>query len=299
MNDLLAHPAPGRGQPPAAAGNSTGSGVGTSAQAGAPLLEVLWRRRWTVALTMTLCVVGAAVYLALATRVYRSTASLVVGDSTRFAAIDERRQTPHPENFIETQRDVLQSYAVLSRAVGTLNVKDMKTFANVSDPAAWLRSGTRLRRRAGQQGRRARGHHGRALPAGGGGRSQRDRPGLRRRALRSPQVRRRGSRPGAEEAAGTVEESVGRGVAGDDAGAEAQGVLSFRTNDTGNVVAERASALSSAFTSAQIAAVELRRSATPSKRPCPTRRPPPPSSTRCSPGITRAATASTTSCVTS
>lgn len=111
----------------------------------APFLAVLWRRRWTLALSVAVAVVIATAYLLIAQSTYRSSARLLIDSAA--PRIDDAggRGAIYSENFVQTQVDALRSSPVLERAVRSLDVTNMKTFASVKgDPVDWLLKGSSL-----------------------------------------------------------------------------------------------------------------------------------------------------------
>src|SRR5437016_1929999 len=106
------------------------------------LVDVLWRRRWTVALTVLACMVAAALYLMVATPVYMATARVVVEQGPIKLYSDAQGAMPQSETFLQTEADTFQSGVVLRRALDAVGYRQLKTFAKVSgDPVAWLRRG--------------------------------------------------------------------------------------------------------------------------------------------------------------
>lgn len=108
----------------------------------APLLEVLWRRRWTLALTVFACLVCAGLYLVLATKVYRASARVLIEPVEPKVFADNQAMLLQSETYLQTQADVLQSTRVLTRALDAIDYRQTRTFAEVpGDPVVWLRRG--------------------------------------------------------------------------------------------------------------------------------------------------------------
>jgi capsular exopolysaccharide synthesis family protein len=110
-----------------------------SALAPAPLLAVIWRRRYTLALTVVAFIGVAAIYLLLATRIFRSTAEVFINQDQ--PQVFSQRQTPvlRSDEFLNTQAAVMQSTPVLARALAALVPQQLKTFQAVhGDPVEWL-----------------------------------------------------------------------------------------------------------------------------------------------------------------
>ena len=124
------------------AGHTGGYVGGASSPSAPPLLEVLWRRRWTLALTVLSCALLAGLYLALGTKIYAASASVMVQQNAPKAYSDGQGVVPISETFMQTQADVFRSTPVLTRALEAVNYRTLKTFAKVAgDPVAWLHKG--------------------------------------------------------------------------------------------------------------------------------------------------------------
>jgi capsular exopolysaccharide synthesis family protein len=107
-----------------------------------PLIEVLWRRRWAVALTVLACLVVVGIYLLVATPVYRATARVGMQEHGPRVYSEYSGYLAQSESFLQTQLDIIQSAAVLGRALEAVNYRQMRTFAgDVEDPIGTLRNG--------------------------------------------------------------------------------------------------------------------------------------------------------------
>src|SRR4051794_36308901 len=117
-------------------------GASQTSSGSPPLLEVLWRRRWTLGLTVLSCALLAGLYLVLGTRIYSSTATVMIQQNAPKAFSESQGFAAVSETFMQTQADVFRSTPVLTRALEAVNYRTLKTFAKVSgDPVAWLRKG--------------------------------------------------------------------------------------------------------------------------------------------------------------
>src|SRR6478672_2471738 len=82
-----------------------------------PLLAVLVRRWRALAATVLVCLLGAAGFLAVATRTYRASATLYVQpNAPRVFADLAGGAAPVPETYLQTQADVIRSTPVLVKA---------------------------------------------------------------------------------------------------------------------------------------------------------------------------------------
>src|SRR5688500_13684538 len=89
--------------------------VGESASESPLLIEVLWRRRWTLAAASLACVGLALLYLLVATPVYRATSMLVLKENGPRIYSDPVGYSPDSDSHLQTQADVIKSAAVLNR----------------------------------------------------------------------------------------------------------------------------------------------------------------------------------------
>src|SRR5437763_13254320 len=106
------------------------------------LIEVLWRRRWTLVLTCALCAAAAGIYLYAATPIFLATGRLTVTQNAPRVYSDAYGFAPSSDSYLQTEAEVLRSAPVLRRALA-LAGPGLRTFADVrGDPVAWLRRGT-------------------------------------------------------------------------------------------------------------------------------------------------------------
>ncbi|HEY7118513.1 MAG TPA: polysaccharide biosynthesis tyrosine autokinase [Tepidisphaeraceae bacterium] len=117
-----------------------------------PLLQVLWRRRWTLLGVMVGCGLLAGLYLLCATRVYSASATVLIRQQAPRAFAQGPTFLTPSETYLPTQVDVFRSTPVLARALDAANYRSMATFAGAgSDPVAWLRRGNALKVEAGRK----------------------------------------------------------------------------------------------------------------------------------------------------
>jgi capsular exopolysaccharide synthesis family protein len=110
-----------------------------------PLLTVLLRRWRAVGLTLLTCLVIGGVYLALAPRVYRSSATVHVLQGGERVLGEQVSAQMRSDGFVGSQASVLHSTPVLTRALSEIGRDKMKTFDEVhGDPVAWLQAPGRL-----------------------------------------------------------------------------------------------------------------------------------------------------------
>jgi succinoglycan biosynthesis transport protein ExoP len=104
-------------------------------------IRQILRRQYTVIFTVTaLCFVVAIIYLLMATRLYRATASLTAESSAvrqTGSAIDMAQSG----NFLRTQAERIASRSILALALANPDIKDLKTFRNSSNRLTAIRDG--------------------------------------------------------------------------------------------------------------------------------------------------------------
>lgn len=109
----------------------------------ASLLQVLWRRRWTVLVVTAVCLAAGLIYVLKATPVYTSTSRLLVEQSGRKLLTDEAMAS-RSSNYIFNQEKLLTSTPILSTALEGPNIAEMKTFAGEDNPLAFLKQQLRV-----------------------------------------------------------------------------------------------------------------------------------------------------------
>src|SRR5688572_28023699 len=109
-----------------AAGMNGGGEMGVSH---ASLLEIVWRRRWTVTLAVMACVIGAFVYVMKATPIYSCGARLYVEQTGPMSLNDMGGTERHSVSYLYTQAELLKSTPILSKALEIVDARRMLTFA--------------------------------------------------------------------------------------------------------------------------------------------------------------------------
>ena len=107
----------------------------------APLLAVLWRRRWVLLPTVLICLLAAAAYLYTATPIFSSVSKVAIAQNGPRVFTETQGYVGQSENFMQTQADLFLSTAVLTRALNGAEYRKMNTFANLTgDPVAGIRN---------------------------------------------------------------------------------------------------------------------------------------------------------------
>ena len=104
------------------------------------LVQIIWRSRWIVLLATVTVLAAAFAYLAKATPIYTSTSRIYVEQSGPkiFTETQEGVMT-QSKNYLYTQAELLKSTPIVSDAVQTLNMRQMKTFAQIDNPVGYLK----------------------------------------------------------------------------------------------------------------------------------------------------------------
>ncbi len=106
------------------------------------LLEILWRRRWTILLTVLAALGAAVVRLERTTPLYTSTSRIYVEQTgPKVFDRDEQGVMTRSLNYLFTQAELLRSSTVLSEALRTLEQTPLQTFGEGVNRMAVLRRG--------------------------------------------------------------------------------------------------------------------------------------------------------------
>ena len=122
------------------------SNGGTSQPAGgpAPLLALLWRRRWTILAALVLCIGAAVIYLRQATPIYTSSSRVYIQQFGTRILSDDPGGSSKSGSFLYTQAQVIRSSPLLGSALEKLDVRGMKTFAGVDNPVGVVQQALRV-----------------------------------------------------------------------------------------------------------------------------------------------------------
>jgi len=106
------------------------------------VFEIIWRRRWTILLTIVLAIAAGILYLRQATPLFQSTSRVYVEQSTpRIFDDSEEGLLSRSTNYLYTQAELLASTPILTDAIRTGRLEELKSFQGVSNPMAALRRG--------------------------------------------------------------------------------------------------------------------------------------------------------------
>lgn len=117
------------------------------------VVEVLWRRRSTLAATIALFVLASVAYLLVSPKIYSSTAQVYVEQGGQSVLGERSDAAARSENFLYTQAEVVKSSAVLSQALAEIGAGKLKTFAGITgDPVDWLKNTSDFSVEVGKKG---------------------------------------------------------------------------------------------------------------------------------------------------
>ncbi len=111
------------------------------ARGGTSLLEVCWGRRWTIALSVLLCLAGAVLYILNAPRVYTPSASLYVdANGLHLLGKDKEQSAADAESFLFRQCELIKSERVVRQVVETRPAVMRLLYPRSPDPVADVRN---------------------------------------------------------------------------------------------------------------------------------------------------------------
>ena len=99
----------------------------------------VWRRRWTFLLALSACLASGFAYWRFAKPLYTATSRLYVEEHEPRLLGDGREASQQSDSFVYAQAEALTSRPVISQALEKLPVATMQAFAQVKDPALYLK----------------------------------------------------------------------------------------------------------------------------------------------------------------
>ena len=103
------------------------------------LVQIVWRSRWIVLLATVVSLAAAFAYLAKATPIFTSTSRVYVEQSGPKIIYEAEGIMTQSKNYLYTQAELLKSTSIISLAVDSGGVRQMKTFWKVDNPVAYLK----------------------------------------------------------------------------------------------------------------------------------------------------------------
>ena len=115
-----------------------------SSAARAPL-QVAWRRRWTIVLSVVLCLGAGFIYLMKATPEFTSTSKIYVEQPPRILGDGQGIAVPQGDSYLHTQAERLKSTDLLNLAIEATDARNMKTFREVDNITTYLKRNLQVR----------------------------------------------------------------------------------------------------------------------------------------------------------
>ena len=104
------------------------------------LFQVMWRHSWTIIGCAFLALVAGFTYLAKATPIYTSTASIYVEQTgPRILGDMEEGVMTGSQNYLYTQAKLITASPIILPVINNPDIKKLRTFANVQNPQEFLK----------------------------------------------------------------------------------------------------------------------------------------------------------------
>ena len=104
------------------------------------LIFPLWQSRWILLLSIALALAAGFLYLSKSTPIYTSTSKVYVEQTgPKIMTGTEEGVMTRSTNYLYTQTELLRSTPILAAALDTAGIGQLKAFANVDNPIAYLK----------------------------------------------------------------------------------------------------------------------------------------------------------------
>jgi succinoglycan biosynthesis transport protein ExoP len=103
------------------------------------LLQIIWRSRWIVLLTVAIALGAGLIYVTTATPLYTSTSRIYVQQSGPKILTEAEGVMTQSKNYLYTQAELLKSTPILSDALEKDGIKQFKVFRGVKNPIDYLK----------------------------------------------------------------------------------------------------------------------------------------------------------------
>ena len=103
------------------------------------LIQIFWRGRWFVLLSIIISLATALLYLSKATPIYTSTSRIYVEQSGPKILTEVEGIMTQSKNYLYTQAQLLKSTPILSSALERPGIRQMKIFQKIDNPIAYLK----------------------------------------------------------------------------------------------------------------------------------------------------------------
>jgi len=102
------------------------------------VLQVLWLRRWIVAIITALCLIGGFIYGYTATNIYRAASTLYVQQNNPKVLMDSG-MVMQGNNYLATQPAVILSRQILEKVIVMPEIEKLASITASNDPVSFLR----------------------------------------------------------------------------------------------------------------------------------------------------------------
>src|SRR4030043_397816 len=103
------------------------------------LVQIIWRSRWIVLLTIAVALGAGLTYITVATPVYTSTSRIYVQQSGPKILTETEGVMTQLKNYLYTQAELLKSTPILSSALEQTGIKQLKVFEKIDNSILYLK----------------------------------------------------------------------------------------------------------------------------------------------------------------
>jgi len=103
------------------------------------LVQIIWRSRWIVLLTIAVALGAGLTYITVATPVYTSTSRIYVQQSGPKILSEAEGVMTQSKNYLYTEAELLKSTPILSSALERTDIKQLKIFRKIDNPVDYLK----------------------------------------------------------------------------------------------------------------------------------------------------------------
>lgn len=103
------------------------------------LVQIVWRSKWIVLLTIVVALGIGLAYITIATPIYTSTSRIYVQQSGPKILTEAEGLMTQSKNYLYTQAELLKSTPILSSALERNDIKKLKVFQKTDNPVEYLK----------------------------------------------------------------------------------------------------------------------------------------------------------------
>ena len=103
------------------------------------LIQIIWRNRWIMLLTIVMALGVGLTYITVATPVYTSTSRIYVQQSGPKILSEAEGVMTQSKNYLYTEAELLKSTPILSSALERTDIKQLKIFRKIDNPVDYLK----------------------------------------------------------------------------------------------------------------------------------------------------------------